>query len=745
MLKNKYFQIIGGFIAIVFGVLQGIDWLFNKYQIDSYYFNLILLLILISFLTSIIYYLIKKVNQKSDTRYKSKILFGIVSSLLLLIIFYYFYNRINSNQNLINETIPQIIKLYDKGEINKVFLILKDLNQKYPSNEILKNYFDKSSKYVYLKTDKLDIDVSVKYNGDSLYYYLGKTPIDSFLVPNLWNSHNLKLEYNGLLYFKESSDNHDYIFPDNDLNIPDNHKVFLGRSFNRMWFQGLEFNNINISPFSISKYEVSNEQYQKFVDDGGYDNPKYWDFPMNIGGIIHDFNSTTKKFVGKYGKSGPANWSYGKYPNGLENHPVTGINWFEARAYANYMGLDIPNVFQWLYASGAGVSGIYDAKVLNNSNFNSNQMRDVFDQRGSNEEINNIAGNVKEWLTNPFGENNIEYSILGGSFLEPSYYYKNYSSLPPFDRSIGNGLRLINNLKKNRDESIDNKIIPDYYRDITKEPDVSDDVFELFKSQFDYKDYPLDTKIEISDSFQEGYTLETFSMDAPYKSKEKLHGYIIYSNQYKDKYDPVIIFPSASAIVRKTDESLTDNLLKNFKYLIDEGYAIIHPIYFNTYSRERIFNSWVPDESEEYKEMIIKMGMDYKRSLDYIETRNDFNFKNLSYYGYSLGSRYANYLLAIDLRVKSAFICSGGLRMQKPKKEIDEHYYLRRVKTPIFHIVGKLDGTLGYEDIFIPWKKLVGTNKENLITLELEGTGHGIPRDTIIKYHQSWIEKYSKN
>ena len=34
MLKNKYFQVIGGFVAIVFGVLQGIDWLFNKYQID---------------------------------------------------------------------------------------------------------------------------------------------------------------------------------------------------------------------------------------------------------------------------------------------------------------------------------------------------------------------------------------------------------------------------------------------------------------------------------------------------------------------------------------------------------------------------------------------------------------------------------------------------------------------------------------------------------------------------------------
>ena len=749
MFNNKYLQIIGGFFALTLGILQGIDWLFKKYEVDNYYFNLILIIIFIIFIFGLIYYFYSLKSIKKTSSYSKSIILRVFSGLFILGIFLvitnYFYNENKQNSFLVNEEIPKIIKLYDEGKILKVFSSVKNLLSNYPDNKILKNYFNKSSKYIYLNTDKPGINVSVKYTGDSIFNYIGKTPIDSFLVPNLWNSHNLKLEYNGLTYVKESSNNHNYIFPDVDLDIPDNHKVFLGKSFNRMWFQGLEFNMIDISPFSISKYEVSNEEFQKFVDNGGYKNPKYWDFPMNIGGIVYDFNSTTKKFVGKYGKSGPANWSYGKHPNGLENHPVTGISWFEARAYANYVGLDIPNVFQWLYASGAGVSGIYDAKVLSNSNFNSDEIRDVYDERGSNEEINNIAGNVKEWLSNPFGENNIEFSILGGSFLEPSYYYKNYSSLPPLDRSIGNGIRLISNLKKNRNDLIDKKIIPDFYRDITKEPDVSNDVFELFKSQFDYNNYPLNANVVLSNTFQEGYTLETFSMVAPYESKEKLYGYIIYSNQYKDKYDPVIIFPSASAIVRKTDESLPENLLNNYKYLIDEGYAIIHPIYFNTYSRERVFQSWVPDESEEYKEMIIKMGKDYKRSLDYIETRNDFNFNNLSYYGYSLGSRYANYLLAIDLRVKSAFICSGGLRMQKPKKEVDEHYYLRRVKTPIFHIVGKLDGTLGYEDIFIPWKKIVGTDRKDLITLELEGIGHGIPRDTIIKYHQKWIEKYSTN
>ena len=35
-------------------------------------------------------------------------------------------------------------------------------------------------------------------------------------------------------------------------------------------------------------------------------------------------------------------------------------------------------------------------------------------------------------------------------------------------------------------------------------------------------------------------------------------------------------------------------------------------------------------------------------------------------------------------------------------------------------------------------------NNENK-TIEYYNFGHGIPKDTIIKYHQSWIEKYSTN
>ena len=124
---------------------------------------------------------------------------------------------------------------------------------------------------------------------------------------------------------------------------------------------------------------------------------------------------------------------------------------------------------------------------------------------------------------------------------------------------------------------------------------------------------------------------------------------------------------------------MLNQTFNRFKYLIDEGYAIIHPVYHNTYSREKTHNTFWPNDSEKYKNTIVKIGQDYKRSIDYIESRNDFNFENLSYFGYSWGSTTSNYLLAIDDRIKAAVLCVGGLMMQKSKKEVEAHYYIRRI------------------------------------------------------------------
>jgi pimeloyl-ACP methyl ester carboxylesterase len=111
--------------------------------------------------------------------------------------------------------------------------------------------------------------------------------------------------------------------------------------------------------------------------------------------------------------------------------------------------------------------------------------------------------------------------------------------------------------------------------------------------------------------------------------------------------------------------------------------------------------------------------------------------------GYSWGSVTSNILLAIDDRVKSATLFVGGLMLQKARKEVESHLYVRRIKIPILHIVGKLDGIFEFEDSFIPWNELVGTSEKDKTTIILENVGHGLPRDLMIRNHLKFLKKYN--
>ena len=133
------------------------------------------------------------------------------------------------------------------------------------------------------------------------------------------------------------------------------------------------------------------------------------------------------------GRPGPASWEAGNYPNGMGQHPVSGISWYEAAAYAEFVGKSLPTVYHWTLASQAQD---FTPDVVSGSNFHSKGIQPVGSLNAlSGFGTTDMAGNVKEWCLNE-GQDGKRY-ILGGGFGEPNYMFVETDEQSPWDR-LGN-------------------------------------------------------------------------------------------------------------------------------------------------------------------------------------------------------------------------------------------------------------------------------------------------------------------
>ncbi|MCA8936063.1 MAG: protein kinase [Planctomycetes bacterium] len=94
----------------------------------------------------------------------------------------------------------------------------------------------------------------------------------------------------------------------------------------------------------IDKYLVTNEQYKKFIDAGGYTDPAYW---------AEDALPYISLLVDSTGDAGPASWAEGSFDESLAKYPVTGLSFYEAQAYARWAGKRLPTADEWEVAAGA--------------------------------------------------------------------------------------------------------------------------------------------------------------------------------------------------------------------------------------------------------------------------------------------------------------------------------------------------------------------------------------------------------
>jgi iron(II)-dependent oxidoreductase len=98
---------------------------------------------------------------------------------------------------------------------------------------------------------------------------------------------------------------------------------------------------VHVEPYFLDRFPVTNREYYEFIAAGGYEELPIWEkeiWPAMV------------EFVDETGQPGPKHWRDGHYPVGEENFPVVGINWFEASAYARWVGKRLPTDAEWVKA-----------------------------------------------------------------------------------------------------------------------------------------------------------------------------------------------------------------------------------------------------------------------------------------------------------------------------------------------------------------------------------------------------------
>lgn len=201
---------------------------------------------------------------------------------------------------------------------------------------------------------------------------------------------------------------------------------------------------ISVEPFRMSKYPVTNQQFEVFVTDpSGYQNEDWWHFDEAAELWFQEHQQPLlSRFQG-------------------DLRPRENVTWYEARAFANWLtnklGFDVklPTLVQWRRAAQSNDERLFpwgddfDATCCNTRESGLKMTTNVnrYEKGISPYSVMDMAGNVWEWCLDQIIEESgeVKYAVIGGSYVSPcdraqaNFHYH----LNPASRYSSIGIRLV--------------------------------------------------------------------------------------------------------------------------------------------------------------------------------------------------------------------------------------------------------------------------------------------------------------
>lgn len=155
---------------------------------------------------------------------------------------------------------------------------------------------------------------------------------------------------------------------------------------------------VNISSYAIDVHPVTNEQFVRFLEAlGGEKDSNHQD-------VIRLKDSRIKRSGGKT-----------SIESGYAKHPVVGVTWYGAAAYAKWVGKRLPTEAEWENAcKGGNEEALFPTGEdieKSQANFFSSDTTPVMSYAPNGYGLFDMVGNVYEWCADWYGYNYYEVSV----------------------------------------------------------------------------------------------------------------------------------------------------------------------------------------------------------------------------------------------------------------------------------------------------------------------------------------------
>ena len=343
-----------------------------------------------------------------------------------------------------------------------------------------------------------------------------------------------------------------------------------------------------------------------------------------------------------------------------------------------------------------------------------------------------MAGNVKEWCLNEGKDG--KRLIMGGGFNEPAYMFNFIDQQSPWDRRPNFGFRCV---------KLDAPVtaaaaarIEANTRDYWKEKPVSDDVFKAYTALYAYDKGALNARVEKTE-VTEGWSRSKVTFDAAY-GHERVTAYLFLPKNATPPLQTIVYFPGAVAFLQ---DKMDLSSVEYFDFFLKSGRALIIPIFKGMYERRDGFR---PGRNPPafFRDHVISWSKDLGRSLDYLDTRKEIDSAKIAFIGISVGGTQGALLPAVERRIKTAILSSGGFQNRRDLPEADPFNFVSHVTIPVLMLSGRYDNEFPLESSQRPLFHFLGTPSKDKKQVIYEDGHMAFPRPAAVRECLDWLDKY---